>query len=139
MAISQGDLVSVRNNLTTNFKQQPPFYGVAIGDEAAGVVDVLWQDGRVESGILADQLDMIEEPIATILADAKGRAVQVRVDSSLAFGAQSPSFTGQCVDIYRRNAGGDTPVLTDTFLVKMYQTGLWLEVGVTQLQILPGR
>jgi len=139
MAISQGDLVAVHDDLTTNFKQQPPFYGVAIGDEAAGVVDVLWQDGRVESGILADQLDMIEEPIATIFADAKGRAVQVRVDSSITFGAQSPSFTGQCVDIYRRNPGGDTPASADTFLVKMYQTGLWLEVGPLQIQTLPGR
>lgn len=139
MAISQGDLVSVHNGLTTNFKQQPPFYGVAITDEAANVVDVLWQDGRVESGILADQLDMIEEPTGTTFADAKGRAVQVRVDSSLAFGAQSPSFTGQCVDIYRRNPGGDGPATADTFLVKMYQTGLWLEVVATQLQILPGR
>lgn len=143
MAFAQGDQVAVGRvniNAATPVPKhfQPPKFGMVTDAVDQDNLSVLWEDGVVETGIVSDFLDSIENFGGTpAQAALLGRVVQVDIQAN--DNEVSPSFAAQVIDCYRRDRDTAGTNTEDVFLVKTLTTGAWLEVLPAQVSVLPGR
>lgn len=136
MAIGIGSIVSpqVSGGLFSGVEPvqpQPTRFGVVTA-QAAGVVSVLWDDGRFETGILEVETDEILDADPTEVTRLEGRVVRVTTASTGM--SESPEFDAMPLSFYRRAGAATTRVLV---LLRARQ--MWRELASTTLQPVAGR
>jgi hypothetical protein len=132
MALANGDVVAPHlESGTVKAQPQPPTFGVV--DDAAGV-DVLWQDGSLQTAITAVSLDKLGTPTGDNLS---GQRVMVDVSPGSSFQA-SADYQGVVVDLYTRDPAGSGSPGADLALVKLLSSGLYLEVLASQCTVVAG-
>jgi len=129
MALSNGNLVSPHLvSGTVKAQPQPPKFGIV--DDESGV-DVLWEDGRLQTGITNASLDNIEPPASNVLT---GQRVIVNVSPGASF-QQSSDYEGLVVLLFKRDRDDGGSPTADLALVKLLSSGLYLEVLASQVTV----
>lgn len=133
MAIAKGDVVSPHlASGTTKAQPQPPRFGVV--DNAPGDIDVLWEDGKLVTGIDPASLDKIEAPAVDALSGQRVIANLVPTGSVQG----SADYQGVVVDLYKRDPAGSGSPGNDQALVKLLSSGLFVEVDASDCSAVAG-
>lgn len=126
MAIGANSIVAVRNTsvgLTKgNVVAQPPAFGIV---ETASPFTINWGNGTRTTGSLVNTLDEILDA-STATQNLLGQTVSV-----LGYG---PAYIGVAVSVYHRTSL--TPA--DMVLIKMTQSGAWIEVPAADVTAVDG-
>ena len=117
---------------------QPPKFGVVAATDT-GVVDVLWEDGRLEEDIPVAAVDLIGAPDAGVVATLQG--FFLKTNPAVSAQAESPEFQGVAVAFYtRQNGDGVVTDPTETLaLMRLNFFGTYRELLASTLQVVSGR
>lgn len=143
MALTVADVVSMSLFAQLNLsgllgplvQAQPPRFGV-VAATGSGTVDVLWENGRLESAIPVAAVDKIAAPDAGVVSSLQGFVL--KTNPSVASQAESPEFQGVAVTFYTRQAAGSGTV-TDTLCLMKTEAGLFRELLAATLTVVSGR
>lgn len=132
MALTNGDPVSPHLKAANVTPQpQPPKFGVVDLDSG---VDVLWEDGLLQTAITALSLDKIEPPAADGLS---GQRVIVNLSPGAGFQAAT-DYQGIVLMVFKRDQADGGTATEDLALVKLISTGAYLEVLASVCTVVPG-
>jgi hypothetical protein len=139
MAIQAGHIVAVPNLDTLTPSQerqqyQPPKRGM-VAATAPPNCTVLWEDGKLVPNIPTAYIDRLVS--AAVDTTYKGRVCQLQLNSDASL-PQSPTLVCTVVDVYQR-ARDDANPTSALALCRSLTTGVWYEVPVSRLTVLPGR
>lgn len=141
MPFAQGDIVSpLVVNATTQTSRvvpQPPHFGVV--DDAAdqNSLGVIWDDGRLQTGIDGATLDRLGTPDANEVSRLVGRVVRVR-SGAAGSNSESSSYDALVVALYTR-APDSANASATLALVRTLAGGVYREVLSSTLIVPDGR
>lgn len=138
MAFAVGDVVSMRlsDKIGTNgllgpqIQAQPPVFGVVTDDVDQSALGLLWQDGRLDTGVPGVSLDLIGAASGPVVTALQGKVVQAA--------SESPEYQGPVVMFYTRDGAAAGSPTASLALVRS-EVGTYREVLASDLTAVTGR